>query len=1006
MLAARAVHAQDQLSQLKAERLYAKGRELVDHNNYGAARQVFSEYLGVAAPHDNRRSEAQYYMAYSALSLGHEDGEKLISNFIESNPSSPRASTAYYDMAIFFYDEKSYAKASQYFRKVEFPALTADQQNKGRFAWGYSLFNQKKLDESLEQLNFVKAQNSPYSPAASYYAGYVEYANGDYDKALEDLRRAETNPSYAAVVPYLIANVYYRQQEYDKLIEYAELVSSRSNLTNGRDISMLVAEAYYFKGDYARAIDAYEKYFEGGNGKAETPLLFRAGYAYYTNGQEDKALGYLKKAAASSDSVSYYASYYLGIIYLKHGDKPLAMNAFNYARNYPADKALAEESSFQFGKVAYDAGKADMAITELESFLNSYPSSEHRNEVRELLAHAYVNGNNYNKAIEYIESLPSRNPAMQQAYQKAAYLKGSDLFNKEVYDQAAVFFEKSLGSPVNPTYVTLASFWCGEAYSILGRFQDATRHYEKVTASGLATNKELVTKARYSLGYAFYNLKDYDRALTNFREYVNLTDRRTPNHTDALIRLADCHYVTKAYSEALDFYTRARNIGSPDNDYILLQSGIITGIQRNYADARKQLTTLITSYPKSQYKDDALFQRAQFDIEQGNYRQAIDGLTLLLREAPGSSFAPYAYMRRAASAFNLNDYTATVSDYSHILREYPTHPAAEESLVPLQEALNLAGRSGEFDRYLANFKRANPDSKGLESVEFETAKNLYFNQQYRQAISGLGGFLQSYPQSPKRSEARYYIAESHYRLNEHDQALAIYQEIRDDRTLNYGARITARMAEIEYGQGKYDRAVSSFLRLESLAANKNDLYNAWSGLMESYFHLQQYDSVSAYAHLILEKGNVNAAAQNKASLYLGKAAMEKGDYELAKDEFLNTLNTARDEYGAEAKYLLGKIFYLNKEYNQCYETLIGLNNDFSTYEEWVGKAFLLLADNFVAMEDDFQAKATLQSLIEHFPGEEVKEEAKAKLAQIEARQATATPPVSEEEVIIDSLENR
>lgn len=1004
-LAASAVYAQDQLSQQKAERLFAKGRELIEHHNYGAARQIFSEYLDVTARNDSRRSEAQYYMAYSALSLGHEDGEKLITGFIESNPSSPRASTAYYDMAIFFYDEKSYAKAAQYFRRVEFPALTAEQQNKGRFAWGYSLFSQKKLDESLEQMNFVKATNSPYAPAASYYAGYVEYSNGEYDKALVDLQRAETNPSYASVVPHLIANVYYRQQEYDKLIAYAETVGTRSNVANSRDISMLVAEAYYFKGDYDKAIDAYERYFEGGEGGAESPLLFRAGYAYYTRGQQDKALNYLRKAAASSDSVSYYASYYLGIIYLKQGDKPLAMNAFNYARNYPGDKTLAEESSFQFGKVAYDAGKADLAISEFEAFLTSYPSSSHRNDVRELLAQAYVNGNNFEKAIEYIESLPTRNQSMQQAYQKATYLKGSDLFNKEIYDQSAAFFEKSLGSPVDRTYVTLASFWCGEAYSILGRFQDAIRHYQKVLSEGAATDQSLVGKARYGLGYAYYNMKDYSRALPYFRDYVNVTDRRTPNHTDALIRLADCHYVNKSYNEALAYYTRARNIGSPDNDYILLQSGIITGIQRNYADARRQLATLVTSYPKSQYKDDALFQQAQFDIEQGNYQQAIDGLTQLLREMPGSSFAPYAYMRRAASAFNLKDYSSTIGDYSRILREYPTHPAAEESLVPLQEALTLAGRSGEFDNYLATFKRANPDSKGLESVEFETAKNLYFNQQYQQAVRGLSAFLQSYPESPRRSEARYYIAESHYRLGEFDNAMAIYAEIRDDRSLNYTSRITARMAEIDFEQGRYERAIPNFIRLESLAANKKDLYTAWSGLMESYFHLQEYDSVSSYAHLILEKGNVNASAQNKASLFLGKAAMEKGDYELAKDEFLNTLNTARDEYGAEAKYLLGKIFYINKEHTQCYETLIGLNSDFSTYEDWVGKSFLLLADNFVAMGDDFQAKATLTSLIEHFPQQAVKEEAKARLASIEERQAASAPEV-EEDTVIDSLENR
>jgi TolA-binding protein len=1006
VVAVHAVFAQDQLSQQKAERLFAKGRELVEHDNYGAARQVFSEYLDVASSTDSRRGEAHYYLAFSALSLGHEDGEKLISNYIGNYPSSPRASTAYYDMAIFFYNQKSYSKAAQYFRKVEFPALTFDQQNKGHFSWGYSLFSQKKLDDALEQFDFVKKQDNAYAPAASYYAGYVEYAGGDYTNALEDLRRAEANASYAPIVPYLIANVFYRQQKYDELIAYAESVKDRSSLANSRDISMLVAEAYYFKGDYDKAIAAYEKYFEGGDaGKAESPLLFRAGYAYYTIGQEEKALGYLRQAAGSSDSVSYYASYYLGIIYLKQGDKPLALNAFNYARNYEADRQLSEESSFQFGKVAYDAGKADVAIRELESFLKSFPSSGHTNEVREILAQAYVNGNNYNKAIEYIESLPARNAAMQQAYQKAAYLKGSDLFNKEDYSQAVVFFEKSLDSPVDQNYTALASFWCGEAYSLGGKFQEASRHYLRVVDTGGAIGKELLTRSRYGLGYAYYNMKQYDRALFNFREFVNQTDRRTPNHTDALIRLADCYYVTKSYSEALDFYTRARNIGSPDNDYILLQSGLIIGIQRNYQDARSQLTTLISSYPKSQYRDDALFQRAQFEIEQGNYEQAIDGLTQLIREAPGSSFAPYAYMRRAASAFNLKDYERTIEDYTRVVRDYPTHAAAEEALVPLQEALTIAGRSGEFDNYLAAFKRANPDSKGLESVEFETAKSLYFNQQYKNAITSLNTFIQSYPQSARRSEARYYTAESYYRLKDYDNAIAIYEEISSDRSLNFGARITARMAEIDFGQGRYEKAVSSYRKLEALASDKKDLFNAWSGLMESWFHLAQYDSVSAYANLILEKGNVNASAQNKASLYLGKAAMEKGDHELAKDEFLNTLNSARDEYGAEAKYLLARIFYINKEYNQCYETLISLNNDFASYQDWVGKSFLLLADNFVAMDDTFQAKATLQSLIEHFPDPAVKEEARAKLSQIEEKKKLEEEQ-EPDDPLIDSLENR
>lgn len=978
--------AQQQLSQDKSERLYAKGKELVDHANYGAARNVFAEFLSVAPPHDSRRAEAQYYVAFSALNLGHEDGEKLIDDFIATNPSSPKASTAYYDLAIFFYNEKNYTKAEQYFKKVDFPALTLPQQREGHFSWGYSLFNQKKLDQALEQFNFVKSQNNPYTPAASYYAGFIEYSNGQYAEALTDLKRAEQNASYASVVPSLIANVYYRQKQYDELLKYAESIGGRTDVAGAKDISMLVAEAYYFKGDYKKAVDAYENYFDNNPDKAASPLLFRAGFASYSLGQDDKALDYLKRSAASSDSVSYYASYYLGVLYLKRGDKPLALNSFDYARKYTGDKKLAEESAFQFAKVAYDVGRSDQAIREFENFLKEYPASKHDVEVREWLAQAYVNGNNYNKAIEYIESLPRRNNTMDKAYQKATYLKGSELYNKEDYPEAVRYFEKSLEYPIEQNYVALASFWCGEAYSVGRKFDDAIKHYLRVVSLEGTAEAEVLTKTRYGLGYAYYNTQVYDRALFNFREFVNKTNRNTQNHTDALIRLADCYYVTKSYQEALDTYTRARNIGSPDNDYILLQTGIINGILRKYGDARSQLTTLITSYPKSQYRDDALYQRAQFEIEQGNYQQAVDGFSQLIRESPNSSFVPYAYMRRATSLFNLKQYDRTASDYAYILTEYPTHPAAQEVILPLQEALNLSGRSGEFEKYLADFKRANPEKKGLEGLEYETAKNTYFNQQYQNAITSFNTFIANYPESPHVNEAKYYIAESYYRLKEYDKANPVYEEISTDMTLNLGNKIMSRMADINFRQGNYEKAVSNFHNLERMAAGKKDLFNAWSGLMESFYLLGKYDSVGTYANLILEKGNVNVSAQNKASLYLGKAAMAKGDYQTAQDEFLNTLNSARDEYGAEAKYRLGEIFYLKKEHKQCYETLISLNNDFSAYDEWVGKSFLLLADNFLATGDVFQAKATLQSLIPGFPLQSIKDEAKLRLKKIEEDQ--------------------
>ncbi len=211
------------------------------------------------------------------------------------------------------------------------------------------------------------------------------------------------------------------------------------------------------------------------------------------------------------------------------------------------------------------------------------------------------------------------------------------------------------------------------------------------------------------------------------------------------------------------------------------------------------------------------------------------------------------------------------------------------------------------------------------------------------------------------------------------------------------------MAELEFRRGSFEKAVPHFRKLAKLAATKKDQSIAWTGLMESYFQLAQYDSADAYARLILEKGKVNAGAENKAMLFLGKAAMGRGDFETAKDEFLSTLNTARDEYGAEAKYLLAEIFYLNKDYKGCYETLVGLNKDFAAYTDWVGKSYLLMADNYTAMGETFQAKGTLKSLVDNFPLQGIKDQAREKLKKLDDEELKKQK--QEEQDTVDNKKN-
>ncbi len=115
-------------------------------------------------------------------------------------------------------------------------------------------------------------------------------------------------------------------------MSYAASVSTRADLANAEDIALLTAEAYYKKADYKNALPGYDKFLLGKEGTADKAILLRAGYSAYVLGQDARALSYLKNSFADVDSVGFYSSYYLGQIYLRANQKPMALTSFDIAR--------------------------------------------------------------------------------------------------------------------------------------------------------------------------------------------------------------------------------------------------------------------------------------------------------------------------------------------------------------------------------------------------------------------------------------------------------------------------------------------------------------------------------------------------------------------------------------------------------------------------------------------------------------------------------------------------
>jgi TolA-binding protein len=299
--------------------------------------------------------------------------------------------------------------------------------------------------------------------------------------------------------------------------------------------------------------------------------------------------------------------------------------------------------------------------------------------------------------------------------------------------------------------------------------------------------------------------------------------------------------------------------------------------------------------------------------------------------------------------------------------------------LELSKLCTLEGKPERFQQYLTNYQAANPDSGALEKVDFDTAKALFYDQRYTAAIAQLQEFLVRYPKSKLLPEASFLVAEAYYRQDDALSALAQYKVALQEPQTPFYNKILLRVGALAYQQKDFAQALKYYQQLSDCAQSKKERHYALSGMMKASHALQRYEAVRQYASQIIEKGNLAVNATNEATLFLGKAAMQQGKNQEARAYFTQTVQNTQDKHAAEAQYLLAQLHYEAKEYQQSLAALFELNKQFPSYKAWTNKSFLLMAENYLALKEDFQAKTTLQSIIENAEEEAIVAIAQQKL---------------------------
>src|ERR1700744_1915475 len=944
------------------------------------------------------KENCQYYEAVCALELGNDDAESLFMKFIKDHPENPLAKVAYFQIGKFYFKQEKYADALIWFNKVSAGELIGDQETEYKFRKGYAYFATNDYKNAQLLFSEIKNKRSPYTEDATYYFAYIAYLNKDYHLALVNFEKLKNSKKYEDSYPYYITAVYFLDKRYNDVISYAVPILKTTHQQHETEMLRIVGASYFAKADYDNSVAYYSRFEDQDHGKTQnTQDSYQMGYAYYKVGNYAKSASELEKLVDQNDVYAQNGNYTLGNVFLKMKNKQSARNAFFVASKMDFDPQLQEDALYEYAKLSYELDFNTQALDATRLYLKNYPRSTRLDEVKTLLGEELLTSRNYKEAVEILEPIPNKSASAKAAYQKVTYYRGLEFYNERAFENAIGIFLRSLKVPSDRKIEALTVYWMAESMYEVRKYGESVQNFERFLDMDEASQTPVYNYANYALAYAAFGDEQYKKAAHYFEKFLEGREKDQNTINDAVTRLGDSYFVLKNYSEARNYYDRIIAHHDKGEDYALFQRGMIQGLQGSPDTKISTLNDVLSTFPNSDYADDASFEIAYTYFLKNDGATAKSGLQAMIEKYPRSSYIPRALVTIGLIDYNNGNDDLAVESFKKVIQDYSSTDEAKQALKQIEKIYTDKGDAQTFITYAATTPIGNYTAADQENIMYTAANNLYLKGDWSGTVQAANAYLDKFPTKPIYEKQVHFIrGQSLINLNRGDEAVADFNVILNDWTSAYTEKSLISMASWEISQKKYNEAIVYLKKLETNSEYKADYSFAINTLLLCYAQIKMPDDALKYAKLVRDYEKSSQEDKFKTGLYSGLAYLQKGDTTSAVKEFDYTVTNTKTIAAAEAKYNVANIEYLKGRYKTSQKTCFDLVKELPNYDYWVAKTYILLADNYMALKDNFQAKATLQSIIDNYKvDDDILPIAKAKLSKLSPGKAEKKPVAPE-----------
>ncbi|MFI0431018.1 tetratricopeptide repeat protein [Mariniflexile sp. HMF6888] len=964
---------------------YQKALSLYNNQQYLAAQSLFG-----SVKKDTKEtvllSDCAYYIANCAVRLNQQNADQLVEDFVKDYPTSTKRNTAYVDVADYYFTNGKFAYARKWYDKVDENALGRNEKEKFYFNNGYSAFSSKQYKEAKQYLTRVE-NSKEYGSQAKYYIGFMAYEGDDYENANKYFEQVSDQEQYKEKLSYYQADLNFKLGNFEKAIQLAKDKLKSSDKNEVSELSKIIGESYFNLKQYAEAIPYLEAY-KGKNGKWSNTDFYQLGYAHYKQGDYEKAISEFNKIIGGTNSIAQNAYYHLGESYIKLNKKQEALNAFKNASEMDFDLKIQEDAWLNYAKISYDIGNPYQSAPQvLAGYLDKYPKTTYKEEIETLLIDSYITSKNYKEALKLLEGKKSFENKV--AYQKVAFYRGLELYNEGNYLEAKHLFEASLKEPRDASFTARATFWKAETDYNLANYDTALISFKQFQQQSTATATPEYKNIDYNLAYTYFKLKNYSQTAQYFNQFI-ASNKGTDNVrlNDAYLRLGDAYFVSSDYKNAINAYENAIKLSANDADYAFFQKAISVGYVGQESKKIKELEQFITEYPKSKLRDDAMYELGNTYVKAGDTDKAIQVYNRLNSEYKMSSFVPKALLRQGLVYYNGSKNDQALSKFKQVASDYPETPEAVQAVATARLIYIDLGRVNEYASWVKTLKYVEVTDADLDNATYEAAEKQYLENNTDRAITQFNGYINQFPNGLHALQAHFYIAQMYYKKGLMDNAAPHYRYVVDTSRSEFTEEALSRLSQFYLESKSWNKAMPLLERLEDEANFPQNVVFAQSNLMKANYQLENYDTAVAYAEKVLANSTIDNKIKADANVIIARSAIKTGNETKAKVAYAKVETVATGETAAEALYY--NAYFKNKEANyEASNTAVQkLAKDFSGYKYYSAKGLVLMAKNFYALEDAFQATYILESVIQNFTEfNDVVTEAKAELSKIKAEEA-------------------